>query len=266
MLWTRTSRRKQKLHSDLITDEDAKDLRPENKHCATKCKIAARKPLNWLYTCTTQNDKPQSRPCDSDLQAPTKPSCQRAITRNTSFTNRYCSPSAAFHYGATSGNDYSIHIGCWTTKDAEIIVDRWGVPHIYAKSEADVFLAQGFNAARDRLFQIDLWRRRGLGQLSEVFGSAYLEQDRAARLFLYRGDMKKEWAAYGPHAEQLTKQFVAGINAYIGCPWQQHPEKLPPEFKALQYQPAPMAKPKMWCGFVAMVSLAISLPKSIAQS
>ena len=122
-------------------------------------------------------------------------------------------------------------------KDAEIIVDRWGVPHIYAKSEADVFLAQGFNAARDRLFQIDLWRRRGLGQLSEVFGSAYLEQDRAARLFLYRGDMKKEWAAYGPHAEQLTKQFVAGINAYIGY-IQQHPEKLPPEFKALQYQPA----------------------------
>mgnify|MGYP003704671937 CR=1 FL=1 len=46
---------------------------------------------------------------------------------------------------------------------AEIIVDRWGIPHIYAKSEHDVFLAQGFNAARDRLWQIDLWRRRGLG-------------------------------------------------------------------------------------------------------
>ena len=50
---------------------------------------------------------------------------------------------------------------------AEIIVDRWGIPHIYAKSEHDVFLAQGFNAARDRLWQIDLWRRRGLGLLSE---------------------------------------------------------------------------------------------------
>jgi len=69
---------------------------------------------------------------------------------------------------------------------AEILVDRWGVPHIYAKSEADVFFLQGFNAARDRLFQIDLWRRRGLGQLSEVFGKAFVEQDKAARLFLYR--------------------------------------------------------------------------------
>ncbi|MFX6230714.1 penicillin acylase family protein, partial [Acinetobacter baumannii] len=81
---------------------------------------------------------------------------------------------------------------------AEILIDRWGVPHIYAASERDAFFMQGFNAARDRLFQIDLWRRRGLGQLSEVFGPAYLPQDRATRLFLYRGDMRREWAAYGP--------------------------------------------------------------------
>lgn len=72
----------------------------------------------------------------------------------------------------------------------EIRVDRWGVPHLYAASQDDLFLAQGFNAARDRLFQIDLWRRRGLGLLSEVFGESCLEHDRAARLFLYRGDRK----------------------------------------------------------------------------
>src|SRR6516165_5209767 len=76
----------------------------------------------------------------------------------------------------------------------EILIDHWGVPHIYAKNEADLFFAQGFNAARDRLFQIDLWRRRGLGQLSEVFGPAFVEQDQATRLFLYRADMDKEWA------------------------------------------------------------------------
>ena len=71
------------------------------------------------------------------------------------------------------------------TEPAEIIVDRWGIPHIYAKNEHDVFLAQGFNAARDRLWQIDLWRRRGLGLLSEAFGPSYVAKDRAARLFLY---------------------------------------------------------------------------------
>ena len=98
---------------------------------------------------------------------------------------------------------------------AEILIDRWGVPHIYAKNEADLFFAQGFNAARDRLFQIDLWRRRGLGQLSEIFGPAFIEQDKATRLFLFRGDMKKEWASYSPDSEQIAEEFVAGINAYI---------------------------------------------------
>src|SRR5512139_799044 len=102
---------------------------------------------------------------------------------------------------------------------AEILVDRWGVPHIYAKNEADVFFVQGFNAARDRLFQIDLWRRRGLGQLSEVFGKAFVEQDKATRLFLYRGSMDREWRAYSsrgtPEAKDITQNFVSGINAYI---------------------------------------------------
>lgn len=119
----------------------------------------------------------------------------------------------------------------------EILIDHWGVPHIYAKNEADLFFAQGFNAARDRLFQIDLWRRRGLGQLSEVFGPAFLEQDKAARLFLYRGDMDQEWTSYGPDARKIAEHFVAGINAYID--WlTHHPERLPWEFKQLNYVPA----------------------------
>jgi len=122
----------------------------------------------------------------------------------------------------------------------EILIDRWGVPHIYAKNEADLFFAQGFNAARDRLFQIDLWRRRGLGQLSEVFGPAFVEQDKATRLFLYRGDMEKEWASYSADSEQIAQHFVDGINAYID--WLgQHPERMPYEFKELNYQPAKWA-------------------------
>ena len=122
----------------------------------------------------------------------------------------------------------------------EILIDRWGVPHIYAKNEPDLFFAQGFNAARDRLFQIDLWRRRGLGQLSEVFGPAYIEQDKAARLFLYRGDMQREWAAYSSDSAQVAGYFVAGINAYID--WlQKHPERMPFEFRKLNYTPAKWA-------------------------
>jgi len=120
---------------------------------------------------------------------------------------------------------------------AEILVDKWGVPHIYARNFDDAFFAQGFNAARDRLFQIDLWRRRGLGQLAEVLGTAYVEQDEAARLFSYRGDMEKEWTAYGPDARRMATAFVAGINAYVG--WLvANPDRMPLEFKLLGYLPS----------------------------
>jgi penicillin amidase len=120
---------------------------------------------------------------------------------------------------------------------AEILVDRWGVPHIYAANHDDAFFAQGFNAGRDRLFQIDLWRRRGLGRLAEVLGPSYVERDKAARLFLYRGDMDQEWAAYGPDAQAIATAFVAGLNAYID--WlAAHPDRLSLEFKLLGYLPS----------------------------
>ena len=98
---------------------------------------------------------------------------------------------------------------------AQILVDVWGIPHIYAANEHDLFFMQGFNAARDRLWQIDLWRKRGLGLLAKDFGPAYAEQDKALRLFLYRGDMNAEWAAYGPKAKTYADAFVAGLNAYV---------------------------------------------------
>src|ERR1700690_2944756 len=96
---------------------------------------------------------------------------------------------------------------------ASIIIDRWGVPHIRARTRHDVFFAQGLSAARARLWQLDLRRRRGLGRLAADFGPGFLAQDRAARLFLYRGDMVAEWAAYGnPEARAITEAFAAGIN------------------------------------------------------
>lgn len=119
----------------------------------------------------------------------------------------------------------------------EIIVDRWGIPHLYARNERDLFLAQGFNAARDRLWQIDLWRRRGLGLLSDAFGPAYLAKDRAARLFLYRGDMEAEWRSYGAGAKAWTAAFAEGINAYVR--WASaDPKRLPVEFRTMGHRPA----------------------------
>jgi len=119
----------------------------------------------------------------------------------------------------------------------EILVDHWGVSHIFAANSHDAFFAQGWNAARDRLWQIDLWRRSGLGELAAVLGAKYADQDRATRLFVYRGDMTSEWAAYGPQAKHNTEAFVAGINAYIAMT-RRDAASLPLEFKLAGYTPA----------------------------
>ncbi|MDD7941608.1 penicillin acylase family protein [Actinomycetospora lutea] len=129
------------------------------------------------------------------------------------------------------------HVLPGLTGPAEILVDRWGVPHIYAASTYDAFRVQGFNAARDRLWQIDFWRRRGLGRLAEVFGAEHAERDRAARLFLYRGDMRAEWLAYGSDTKRASTAFVEGVNAFVALT-REDPDLLPAEFRALGYEPA----------------------------
>ena len=121
--------------------------------------------------------------------------------------------------------------------NARILIDHWGVAHIYARSQHDAFVAQGWNAARDRLWQIDLWRRSGLGELSAALGSGYAAQDRAIRLFVYRGDLDKEWAAYGSEAKEHTRAFVSGINAYVAAV-RRDPALLPKEFVLAGYEPA----------------------------
>ncbi|MEJ2887692.1 penicillin acylase family protein [Actinomycetospora aeridis] len=120
----------------------------------------------------------------------------------------------------------------------EVLVDRWGVPHVYADSPHDAYVAQGFQAARDRLFQIDLWRRRGLGRLAEVFGPGYVAQDRARRLFLYRGDMDAEWSAYPAGTREIVGAFVGGVNAYVDWALASPDERLSPEFAELGHRPA----------------------------
>jgi penicillin G amidase len=121
---------------------------------------------------------------------------------------------------------------------AEMVIDHWGVAHVFAGSERDAYFLQGYNAARDRLWQIDLWRKRGLGRLSESFGPAYVDQDRAARLFLYRGDMTKEWAAYSPDAKDIVEAFVAGVNAYV-AETEAGTKPLPVEFSLTNSRPEP---------------------------
>ena len=116
----------------------------------------------------------------------------------------------------------------------EVLRDRWGIPHIYAKNADDLFFAQGFVAAQDRLFQMDLWRRTAVGETAEVVGKPGLETDRFARLLKYRGDLGAEWTSYSPDAKRIATAFTRGINAYID----HIGNRTPVEFQLLALRPA----------------------------
>jgi penicillin amidase len=122
-------------------------------------------------------------------------------------------------------------------QNVTVIRDRWGVPHIYARNEHDLFLAQGFVTAQDRLFQMELWKRVGQGRLAEVFGTAYLERDINARRLAYRGSMEAEYASYSPDAKQIIEAFTQGINAEIGQRMALGDRGLPLEFRLAGFKP-----------------------------
>src|SRR5579864_8497714 len=101
------------------------------------------------------------------------------------------------------------------SQPVEILMDRWGVSHIYAKNESDLFFVQGYNVARDRLFQLELWRRQATGTVAEILGPKELKRDIGNRLFMFRGDLQQELKWYHPHGPAIVEAFVNGINAYI---------------------------------------------------
>ncbi|MBK7597866.1 MAG: penicillin acylase family protein [Acidobacteria bacterium] len=120
-------------------------------------------------------------------------------------------------------------------KAVKILRDEWGIAHIYAETQDDLFFAQGFVAAQDRLWQMDLWRRQGEGKLSEVIGPSAVERDKFARLLRYRGDMKTEYESYAPDAKQIIEAFVRGVNANIEI----SKNRLPIEFQLTGVKPEP---------------------------
>ena len=117
-----------------------------------------------------------------------------------------------------------------------VIRDKWGVNHIYAKNETDLFFAQGYCAAKDRLFQFEVWRRQATGTSAEIFGAREFKRDLGTRLFKFRGDMKKELNHYHPKGQQIIQSYVNGVNAYVD-EVNQHPDLLPIEFKLLNIKP-----------------------------
>ena len=116
-----------------------------------------------------------------------------------------------------------------------VLRDPWGVAHIFAKTQDDLFFAQGFVAAQDRLWQMEIWRRTGEGRLAEVLGPQAVDRDRFARLLRYRGDLETEYRSYAPDAKAILEAFVRGVNAFIAS----SRDRLPIEFQLAGIQPEP---------------------------
>jgi len=113
----------------------------------------------------------------------------------------------------------------------EIIRDTYGVPHIFARNEPDLYFAFGYAMAQDRLWQMEFTRRLGQGRLSEIFGPDFVKADRYFRTLTAAGVNHEMPEACAP----LWRAFANGINAYL----KDHKDRLPIEFTLLRYEPEP---------------------------
>lgn len=117
----------------------------------------------------------------------------------------------------------------------EVFRDKFGVPHIFARHETDLYLATGYVMAQDRLWQMDLIRRLTSGRLSEIFGPRLVETDLLFRALRIPDKARRVLAATPIDVLQAVKAFSEGVNAFI----QTHRHRLPLEFRLLRYQPEP---------------------------
>ena len=118
----------------------------------------------------------------------------------------------------------------------EILRDQWGINHIYAENQHDLFFAQGYAAAQDLLFQFEIWRRQATATVAEILGPKELKRDIGTRLFKYRGDLTTELNHYHSEGKAIIEAYVDGVNAYINT-IMKTPSQLPLPFKVLGIQP-----------------------------
>jgi penicillin amidase len=130
--------------------------------------------------------------------------------------------------------------------------DAHGVPHIEAANQSDLFVAQGYVTAQDRLWQMDALRRNANGELAEVFGSSLLAHDKAQRVFQFRRTAERIYANQTPVYRARLDDYAHGVNLFIA----QHANSLPAEFRLLHYRPKP------WTG-VDSVSIGLILAQGL---
>ncbi|PFA67774.1 penicillin acylase family protein [Bacillus sp. AFS015802] len=143
------------------------------------------------------------------------------------FANYYIDRSIPVTSGTISMSGLS--------QKVEVIRDKDGVPHIRAQNEKDLYMAQGYVQAQDRLFQMDLSRRQASGRLSEVVGEKAVDRDKFFRTFGLRRAAEVSFTAYPDDAKQLLEWYAEGVNAFMEDA--KVSGRLPIEFTLLGYKP-----------------------------
>jgi penicillin amidase len=111
--------------------------------------------------------------------------------------------------------------------------DAHGVPHIEAATQEDLFVAQGYVTAQDRLWQMDALRRNANGELAEILGPSLVRHDRTQRVLQFRNTARRVYANLAADDRVRLDAYARGVNLYID----QHQDSLPAEFKLLFYRP-----------------------------
>lgn len=185
---------------------------------------------------------PQAFHADPAGQAVPKPSSYKPSKKPW---GRRVFAAAAGVIGLVFGYGYWMLLASLAERDAvyalpgfrasvEVEFDRQGIPRIHAASREDAFRALGFVTARDRLYQMDLLRRRGAGRLAEVLGPAWIPSDRLHRILGFEGVAAAIAARLPSDQKRVLKAYVDGINQGID-----EMEVLPFEFLLSQYRPEP---------------------------
>lgn len=147
--------------------------------------------------------------------------------------------------------------------EVKILTDTWGVPHIYANTEKDLFFACGYIHANERMWQMDLTRRSGYGRLSELFGEALLERDIYVRVMGLKEAALKDYEQLLPEVKDMLTAYSQGINAWLNSrKW-----KWPPEFSVLRYRPEPWSpKDSLIVKQVMAMLLSTDFPSEVVRS
>jgi len=144
------------------------------------------------------------------------------------------------------------------SETVEVVRDREGVPHIFAKTGNDLYMALGFVHAQDRLWQMEMQRRTGQGRLSEVFGERTFGADVFLRTLDLYGHAERSLSTLPAEATKALEAYARGVNAFLTRPLGLLEPRLPPEFILLRHQPEPW-RPADSIVIVKLMALSLSM-------